>query len=71
VLLQIAIGVAMVHFHMPLPLATLHNGGAAFLVIVLVTLLRTLWPRSLEAALARAPEPAAGMIPLRRVDAPR
>jgi len=71
ILLQIAIGVAMVHFHLPLPLATLHNGGAAFLVIVLVTLLRTLWPRSLEAALARAPAPAAGMIPLRRVDAPR
>jgi cytochrome c oxidase assembly protein subunit 15 len=71
VLLQIAIGVAMVHFHISLPLATLHNGGAAFLVIVLVTLLRTLWPRTLEAAPARAPAPAAGMIPLRRVDAPR
>jgi cytochrome c oxidase assembly protein subunit 15 len=71
VLLQITIGVAMVHFHLPLTLATLHNGGAAFLVIVMVTLLRTLWPRALEAAPARAPEPAAGMIPLRRVDSPR
>jgi cytochrome c oxidase assembly protein subunit 15 len=71
VLLQIAIGVTMVHFHLPLMLATLHNGGAAFLIIVMVTLLRTLWPRTLEAAAARAPEPAAGMIPLRRVDAPR
>jgi cytochrome c oxidase assembly protein subunit 15 len=71
VLLQISIGVAMVHFHLPLALATLHNGGAAFLVIVMVTLLRALWPRTLEAAPARAPEPAAGMIPLRRVDAPR
>jgi cytochrome c oxidase assembly protein subunit 15 len=71
VLLQIAIGVAMVHFHLPLPLATLHNGGAAFLVVVVVTLLRALWPRTLEAAPARAPKPAAGMIPLRRVDAPR
>jgi cytochrome c oxidase assembly protein subunit 15 len=56
VLLQICIGVAMVHFHMPLPLATLHNGGAALLVIVMVTLLRTLWPRT--AAPARPPQPA-------------
>jgi cytochrome c oxidase assembly protein subunit 15 len=71
VLLQITIGVAMVHFHLPLTLATLHNGGAALLVIVMVTLLRTLWPRTLEAAPAQAPEPAAGMIPLRRVNAPR
>jgi cytochrome c oxidase assembly protein subunit 15 len=71
VLLQITIGVAMVHFHLPLALATLHNGGAAFLVIVMVTLLRTLWPQTREAAPARAPEPAAGMLPLRRVDAPR
>jgi heme a synthase len=44
VLLQIAIGVTMVHFAMPLPLATLHNAGAALLVICTVTLLRTLWP---------------------------
>jgi cytochrome c oxidase assembly protein subunit 15 len=71
VLLQITIGVAMVHFHLPLTLATLHNAGAAFLVIVMVTLLRTLWPRTLEAVPARAPERAAGMIPLSRVDAPR
>jgi heme a synthase len=71
VLLQISIGVAMVHFHLPLPLATLHNAGAALLVIVMVTLLRTLWPRNLPAAPARAPEPAAAMVPLRRVDAPR
>src|SRR3984885_9575042 len=71
VLLQISIGVAMVHFHLPLLLATLHNGGAAFLVIVMVTLLRALWPRSLEAAPFRAPEPASAMVPLRRVDAPR
>lgn len=70
VLLQITIGVAMVHFHFPLALATLHNAGAAFLVIVMVTLLRALWPRASESAPAR-PEPAAGMIPLRRVDAPR
>src|SRR6202049_4560633 len=42
VLLQIGIGVAMVHFAMPLPLATLHNAGAALLVICTVTLLRLL-----------------------------
>jgi len=44
VLLQIGIGVAMVHFALPLPLATLHNAGAALLVICTVTLLRLLWP---------------------------
>ena len=49
VLLQIAIGVAMVHFHVPLALATLHNAGAALLVIVMVTLLRALWPRAWNA----------------------
>jgi heme a synthase len=55
VLLQIIIGVTMVYFHLPLALATLHNGGAAFLVIVMVTLLRALWPGSLEADPARPP----------------
>ncbi len=44
VLLQIGIGVSMVHFAMPLPLATLHNAGAALLVVCTVTLLRMLWP---------------------------
>jgi cytochrome c oxidase assembly protein subunit 15 len=44
VLLQIGIGVAMVHFALPLPLATLHNAGAALLVICTVTLLRVLRP---------------------------
>jgi cytochrome c oxidase assembly protein subunit 15 len=53
VLLQIGIGVAMVHFALPLPLATLHNAGAALLVICMVTLLRALRP-------ARA----IGMVPL-------
>jgi cytochrome c oxidase assembly protein subunit 15 len=53
VLLQIAIGVTMVHFGMPLAVATLHNAGAAFLVICMVTLLRMLWPES-----------AIGMVPL-------
>jgi heme a synthase len=54
VLLQISIGVAMVHFALPLPLATLHNAGAALLVICTVTLLRVLWPGR-----------ATGMVPLR------
>jgi cytochrome c oxidase assembly protein subunit 15 len=56
VLLQIGIGLAMVHFAMPLPLATLHNAGAAFLVICMVTLLRRLWPAA-----------RTGMVPLRGV----
>ncbi len=45
VLLQIGIGAAMVHFGLPLSLATLHNAGAALLVMSLVTLLRRLWPQ--------------------------
>ncbi len=44
VLLQICVGLTMVHFAMPLPLATLHNAGAALLVIAMVTLLRSLKP---------------------------
>jgi cytochrome c oxidase assembly protein subunit 15 len=44
VLLQICIGMSMVHFGMPLGLATSHNAGAALLVICAVTLLRLLWP---------------------------
>jgi heme a synthase len=71
VLLQISIGIAMVHFAFPLALATMHNAGAAFLVIVLMTLLRALWPRASQGAPARAQELAAAMVPLRRVDAPR
>jgi cytochrome c oxidase assembly protein subunit 15 len=60
VLLQISIGIATVHFGVPLPLATLHNAGAAFLVVSMATLLRALWP-----------EAPAGMVPLGRVDYPR
>jgi heme a synthase len=57
VLLQICIGVTMVHFGMPLPLATLHNAGAAFTVICMVLLLRRLWlPRD-------APAYRGGVIP--------
>ena len=54
VLLQIGIGISMVHFGMPLGLATLHNAGAALLVICTVTLLRLLWPQP----------PKVGVIPL-------
>jgi heme a synthase len=60
VALQILIGVATVHWGVPLPLATLHNGGAAFLVVSLATLLRALWPA-----------PAIGMVPLQRADPSR
>jgi heme a synthase len=44
VVIQIAIGVAMVHWGVPFSLATLHNAGDAFLVISIATLLRALWP---------------------------
>jgi cytochrome c oxidase assembly protein subunit 15 len=60
VALQISIGLAVVHWGVPLPLATLHNAGAAFLVISMVTLLRALWP-----------VPATSVIPLHRADPPR
>jgi len=60
VALQISIGVATVRWGVPLPLAALHNAGAAFLVISLVTLLRALWPT-----------PAIGMVPLHRADPSR
>ncbi len=57
VLLQVSIGIATVHFGVPLPLATLHNAGAALLVISMARLLRALWPA-----------PPAGMVPLARGD---
>jgi heme a synthase len=57
VLLQISLGVATVHWGVPLAVATLHNAGAAFLVISMVRLLRALWPAN-----------AIGMVPLHRVD---
>jgi cytochrome c oxidase assembly protein subunit 15 len=44
VLLQISIGIATVHYGVPLPVATLHNAGAALLVIAMVWLIRALWP---------------------------
>jgi heme a synthase len=69
VLLQIGIGMSMVHFGMPLALATLHNAGAALLVICTVTLLRLLWPEPLawEEPPARA-EPLAWMEPSARAE---
>jgi heme a synthase len=48
VVLQIGIGLTMVHFGIPLVLAVLHNAGAALLVISMVVLLRTLWPAATE-----------------------
>lgn len=60
VLLQICIGLAMVHWGFPLALATMHNGGAALLLLALVALLRSLWP-----------SPAIAMVPLGHVDRPR
>jgi len=60
VLVQIAIGVAMVHRGVPLSLATLHNAGDAFLVISIATLLRALWPA-----------PAISVVPLHRADTSR
>jgi cytochrome c oxidase assembly protein subunit 15 len=57
ILAQICIGVTMVHFGMPLPLATLHNAGAAFSVICMVLLLRRLSPQS------GAPAGAGGVVP--------
>ncbi len=60
VALQISIGVATVHWGVPLTLATLHNAGAAFLVVSMITLLRALWPAS-----------AIGVVPLHRADSSR
>jgi cytochrome c oxidase assembly protein subunit 15 len=57
VLLQISIGIAVVHFGVPLPLATLHNAGAALLVVTMIWLIRALWP-----------SPAVGMVPFNHDD---
>ncbi|HLW24217.1 MAG TPA: COX15/CtaA family protein [Steroidobacteraceae bacterium] len=71
VVLQISVGISVVRFGVPLPLATLHNAGAALLVVSLVTLLRSLWPgRAEEGAPAYGPV-GPRMVPLSRVDAPR
>jgi cytochrome c oxidase assembly protein subunit 15 len=57
VLLQISVGIATVHFGVPLAVATLHNAGAAGLIGAMVWLLRAVWPG-----------PPMGMVPLNRVD---
>ena len=44
VVLQISIGIATVRFGIPLPVATLHNAGAAALVLAMVWLMRALRP---------------------------
>jgi cytochrome c oxidase assembly protein subunit 15 len=46
VALQISLGIAIVRFGVPLGLATLHNAGAALLVIAMIRLVRALWPAS-------------------------
>jgi heme a synthase len=64
VLLQLSLGIATVHFGVPLQLATLHNAGAVFLSISIVILLRALWPQASNSArganLATAPVAATG-----------
>jgi cytochrome c oxidase assembly protein subunit 15 len=60
VVLQIAIGIATVHFGIPLPLATLHNAGAALLVIAMIWLVRALWPG-----------PPVSMVPFRHGNPPQ
>jgi len=71
VLVQITIGVSMVHFGIPLALATLHNAGAALLVIVNVLLLRALRPAASTGAGSSKTDPVPGMVPLQRVDPAR
>jgi cytochrome c oxidase assembly protein subunit 15 len=45
VIAQISIGIATVRLGVPLPVATLHNAGAALLVLTMLWLVRALWPR--------------------------
>jgi heme a synthase len=51
--LQVALGISNVHFGLPLPVATLHNGGAALLLFVLLANFARLQPwRALPDAVA-------------------
>lgn len=59
VLLQIGIGITMVHLGMPLAAATAHNAGAALLGLCTVTLLRLLWPEPAARAQAATRQAAA------------
>jgi cytochrome c oxidase assembly protein subunit 15 len=70
VAVQIAIGVAMVHWGVPLSLATLHNAGDAFLVVSIATLLRALWP-ALGGPAPGSPAAAISVVPLHRADTSR
>jgi heme a synthase len=54
VLLQIGIGITMVHLGVPLAAATSHNAGAALLVLCTVALLRLLWPEPAAAGSVRS-----------------
>jgi cytochrome c oxidase assembly protein subunit 15 len=44
VILQLSLGIATVHWGVPLSVATGHNAGAALLVVAMITLLRALRP---------------------------
>jgi heme a synthase len=46
VVTQIVIGISTVMNGVPLPLATAHNAGAAFLAVAMAGVLRALWPQS-------------------------
>lgn len=45
-LLQVSIGISVVKFALPLPVAVLHNSGAAILLLALVTVCYALWRRT-------------------------
>lgn len=47
--LQIGLGLSAVLFYLPLPVAVAHNGGAALLLLVLVTVNHSLWRRQRSA----------------------
>jgi cytochrome c oxidase assembly protein subunit 15 len=40
---QVALGISLVLFHLPLPMAVAHNGVAALLLLLLVTLNHAVW----------------------------
>jgi cytochrome c oxidase assembly protein subunit 15 len=71
VLVQITIGISVVLFGVPLPLATAHNAGAALLTLSLVTLLRALWPVRVADAAPAYEGSSTRMVPLSGVDASR
>lgn len=43
VLLQVTLGISLIYFHLPLPLAVAHNGGAALLLLLLVAINHSAW----------------------------